>query len=167
MSDSDLRQLISRPGSYSSIASAAAGSRLGKFPVKLFEHIGEVYRRVETAADKDYAEIIALRLTALVHEESPESLPKLLDTAGLSDVAPTVLAVMRAFGRIWKIGSDEQLRAYVAENQLRLASILLFEVAHEGQLTALMERAAVIGGLHSHLKLSTARLSGLRLSDRC
>jgi hypothetical protein len=126
--------------------------------VTLFEHVGEVYRRVETAADDEFAGIAQLRLAALVHEESSESLPKLLESAAVSDFAPMVVAVNGGFGRIWKVQTEGDLRAYVDANRPHLASILLFEVAHEGQPTALMGRAAEVGGLQTALTRWAARL---------
>ena len=126
----------------------------------LFEHIGDVYRRVETAADPETTEAAALRLAALVHEEPPESLPKLLDSAGVRHLAPIVVAVIGGFGQIWKVRTEGDLRAYVEVNRPHLASILLFEVAHEGQSTPVMERAAELGGLRPALTCWAARLAG-------
>ena len=110
-----LRRLLSQRGSYPIIAAAAASGQLPHFPVTLFDHVGEVYRRVETAADHDVAGIEDLRLAALVHEEPQESLPK---------------------------------------------AILLFELAHEGQVIPEMERAAEVGGLQAALKCWAERLAG-------
>jgi hypothetical protein len=93
-----LRRLLALRGSYPIIAAAAASGQL-HFPVTLFEHVGDVYRRVETAADHDCAGIEALRLAALVHEEPRESLPKLLGAADVCDFAPTVVAVTGGFGQ--------------------------------------------------------------------
>jgi len=142
------------------IAAAAASGQLPRFPVTLFEHVGDVYRRVEIAAGDDVAEVAGLRLAALVHEESPESLPKILDEAGVSDLAPTVVAVTGAFGRIWKLRGRGELRAYVEANRPHLPVILLFEVAHEGRSTASMEDAAELTGLQRALRSWTARLAG-------
>src|SRR5262245_33907063 len=93
--DVSLRRLLSEPGSYPTIAAAAAWGEPDHFSVRLFDHIGDVYRRVETAADDDRVAIAQLRLTALVHEERPESIPTLLESADdVSDFVPTVVAVM-------------------------------------------------------------------------
>ena len=154
-----LRQLLSQRGSYPIIAAAAASGRLPRLPVTLFEHVGDVYRRVETAAGDDFARIAHLRMAALVHEEPPESLPEILDAAGVSDLAPTVVAVIDGFGRIWKVRTAADLRPYVEAGGPQLASILLFEVAHEGRSTAAMERAAELGGLQAALTSWTARLA--------
>jgi hypothetical protein len=126
----------------------------------LFGHIGDVYRRVEAAADPDFAGIEALRLAALVHEEPPESLPKLLGSAGVLDLAPTVVAVTGGFGRIWKIRTEGDLRDYVEVNRPHLASILLFELAHEGRSIPEMEGAAEVGGLQATLTCWAERLAG-------
>jgi hypothetical protein len=158
-----LRRLLSRPGSYPLVvaAAAAASGQLPHFPVTLFEHVGDVYRRVETAADHNLAGLEELRLAALVHEEPQESLTKLLASAGVSDFAPTVVAVTGAFGRIWKVRTERDLRDYVEVNRPHLASILLFELGHEGQSTPEMERAAQVGGLQTALKCWAERLAGV------
>ncbi len=153
-----LRRLLSQRGSYPIIAAAAASGQL-HFPVTLFEHVGDVYRRVETAADHDCAGIEELRLAALVHEEPRESIPKLLGAAGVFDFAPTVVAVTGGFGRIWKVRTEGDLRDYVEVNRPHLASILLFELAHEGQLIPELERAAEVGGLQAALKCWAERLN--------
>jgi hypothetical protein len=154
-----LRQLLFQRASYRLIAAAAASGRLTHFPVRLFEHVGDVYRRVETAADDDFAGIAQLRLAALVHEEPSESLPNLLASADVLDFAPTVVAVTGGFGRIWKVQTDGDLRAYVETHRPHLPAILLFEVAHEGQSTALMARAAELAGLRTALTCWAARLA--------
>ena len=164
--DISLRRLLSQRGSYPTIAAAVASRQLPRFPVRLFDHVGDVYRRVETAAADDCAVLARLRLAALVHEEPLESIPKLLDAAGLSDFAPTVVAVTRGFGSIWKIRTEDDLRAWVEANSAHLAEILLFEVAHEGRPTVLMERAAAVGGLQSALTSWAARLQRAAFLDR-
>jgi hypothetical protein len=68
--------------------------------VALFAHVRDVYPRVEAAADRDLDQIEALRLAALVHEEPTESLPELLRSAGVSDLVPTAVTVIGAFGHI-------------------------------------------------------------------
>ena len=164
-SNRSLRRLLSRRSSYPLIVEAAASGQLPNFPVTLFEHIGDVYRRVEAAADHNFAEPEALRLAALVHEEPQASLAKLLDSAGVSDFAPTVIAVTGGFGRVWKVRTDGDLRDYVEVNRPHLASILLFELAHEGQSTPEMERAAEVGGLQAALECWAERLAGAAPPD--
>ena len=155
-----LRRLLSQCGSYPIIAAAAGSGQLPHFPVTLFDHVGEVYRRVETAADHDVAGIEEPRLAALVHEEPQESLPKVLRSAGVFDFAPTVMAVTGGFGRIWKVRTEGDLRDYVEVSRPHLTSILLFELAHEGQVIPEMERAAEVGGLQTALKCWVERLAG-------
>jgi len=98
-------------------------------------------------------------LAALVNEEPQESLPKLLGAAGVFDFAPTVVAVTGGFGRTWKVRTKGDLRDYVEANRPHLASILLFELAHEGQAIPKMERAAEVGGLQAPLKCWAERLN--------
>jgi hypothetical protein len=159
-----LRRLLSQHGSYPKIAAAVATGQLPHFPVRLFEHVGDVYRRVETAAGDDSVEIEGLRLTALVHEEPLESLPKLLGSAGVSGFAPTVAAVTSGFGRIWKVRTEHDLRAYVEAHRSHLASMLLFDVAHEGRAIPEMERAAEVGGLADAFNCWVGRLVGATAS---
>ena len=155
-----LRWLLSRRGSYAIIAAG----QLRHFPVPLSEHVGDVYRRVEAAADRDCDQVEALRLAALVHEERPESLPEVLRAAGVSDLVPTVVAVTGAFGGIWKVRTEDDLRTYIEANRPLLSPILLFELAHEGHATPAMERAAELGGLHATFEQWAGRLTppGLR-----
>jgi hypothetical protein len=125
--------------------------------VNLFAHVGDVYRRVESIADDD-ENLPALRLAALVHEEPLDSLPGLLESAGLSDLSPVVLAVTSVFGRVWKVRTDAELGALVADHRDHLAAILLFEVAHEGRATTPMGRAAALAGLTPALHRWSERL---------
>jgi hypothetical protein len=164
-SNLSLRTLLAQHGSYSTIAAAVASGRLPHFPVRLFEHVGDVYRRVETSADDELDELPALRLAALVHEEPLESLPKLLESADLSNLTPTVVAVIGGFGLIWKAEAKTDLRAYVTAHRRHLAAILLFETAHEGRSTALMERAAELAGLKTALLRWSARLAAATSPD--
>jgi hypothetical protein len=164
-SNLSLRTLLAQRGSYSTIAAAVASGRLPHFPVRLFDHVGDVYRRVETTADDELDELPALRLAALVHEEPLESLPRLLESANLSDLAPTVVAVIGGFGLVWKARGEADLRAYVTAHKQHFASTLLFEVAHEGRSTALMERAAELAGLKTALLRWSARLAAATSPD--
>ena len=156
-----LRQLLAQRGSYPIIATAVAAGRFPTFPVTLFEHVGDVYRRVETAAGDDFDEIEGLRLAALVHEEPPESLRTVFGLADISDLVPIVAAVTGGFGRVWKVRTEGELRHYVEPHRAHLASILLFEVAHEGRAIAEMERAAEMGGIGSTFKVWAERLAAL------
>jgi hypothetical protein len=155
-----LRRLLAQPGSYPIIAAAVESGGLPQFPVALFDHVGDVYRRVETAAGGDFEHVEALRLTTLVHEEPLESLPQLLASAGVSELLPEVVAVTREFGRVWRVRTDDDLRGYVEKSRPYLAAILLFEFAHEGQSTPQMERAAQAGRLETAFARWAARLAG-------
>ena len=156
---SSLASLLALPGSYPAIVAAAASRRLPGFAVRLFDHVGDVYRRVEIAAADDAPDVVALRLAALVHEEPPPSLPGLLADAGMGGLSGCACAVVGAFGEVWKARSDAQLRRYVEAHGRRLAPILLFEVAHEGRAIPPMERAAEVGGLRAELRSWLERLA--------
>jgi hypothetical protein len=67
----------------------------------------------------------------------------------VSELLPEVVAVTREFGRVWRVRTDDDLRGYVEKNRPYLAAILLFELAHEGQSTPQMERAAQAGRLET------------------
>jgi hypothetical protein len=155
---SSLRRLLAQPGSYSIIAAAVASGGLRELPVTLLDHVGDVYRRVETAADPDDERIEALRLAALVHEEPLDRVRQLVGSPGLSELLPEVVAVIREFGRVWKVSTDGDLRGYVDENRRFLRAILLFELAHEGRATSQMERAARAGRLATAFARWAARL---------
>jgi hypothetical protein len=64
-SSRSLRSLLSRRGSYPTIAATVVLGQFPRFAVTLCEHIADVYERVETAADCDFDQIQALRLAAL------------------------------------------------------------------------------------------------------
>jgi hypothetical protein len=154
-----LRSLLERCGAYSAIEAASTSEELGQvFPVKLFEHIGIVYDRLERVADASFPTIAQLRLAVLLHEQSPASLPSLLVGAGFSDFAPIVLAVIGGFGELWKTKTEHEIAEYVLAHRGHLASLLLFELAHEGRATSQMERAAELGGLDLSFKRWAARL---------
>jgi hypothetical protein len=158
-SNLSLRTLLSQQGSYPIIAANMGSWQLPRFPVALFGHVRDVYQRVETAADHPFNHIEELRLAALVHEQPQELLPKLLDSAGVLDLLPAVVAVIGGFGRIWKVTAEDDLHNYVEANRPYLAAILLFELAHEGQSTPAMERAAKLGGLQPAFERWAGRLA--------
>jgi len=160
-----LRRLLARAGSYPIIATAAASGGLRELPLTLPDHIGDVYRRLEMAAGPDSDRIDALRLTALVHEEPLERVRQLVGSPGLLELLPDVVAVVREFGRVWKVGSDHDLRTYVEENKGLLRAILLFELAHEGHATPQMERAARAGRIGTAFERWAARLAGTAPRD--
>jgi hypothetical protein len=152
----DLRVLLERHGSYPVIEAA------GLLPLKLFEHIGTVYHRLEHVADVGFAAMAELRLAVLVHEESPDSLPGILTAAGFRDFAPTVVGVIGGFGELWKATADHDVAEYVVTQRAHLASLLLFELAHEGRAIPAMRRAAELGGLHHDFERWLERLPTAR-----
>jgi hypothetical protein len=159
MDSAKLRLLLVRCGSYPVIEVAAACGELHELlPVKLFEHIGIVYHRLERVADTHFPGIAELRFAVLLHEESPDSLPRLLATAGFSDFAPSVLGVVAGFGELWKVTADHEIADYVVAHRAHLASLLLFELAHEGRAISEMERVAELGGLDISFKRWATRL---------
>jgi hypothetical protein len=162
MDSATLRVLLGRRGSYPTIEAAAASGELRELlPVELFEHIGAVYRTLEGAADTDFPCIAELRLTVLLHEMPPSSLPSLLARAGFSDFMPTVLGVIGGFGELWKVAADQEIGEYVVTHGPHLGSLLLFELAHEGRAIAAMERAAELGDLGVCFRRWAGRLGHL------
>lgn len=135
MDSAKLRLLLERCGSYPVIAAAAASGELQELlPVKLFEHVGIVYDRLErAAADTHFPGIAELRLTVLLYEEPLNSLPNLLASAGFSHFAQAVLGVIGGFGELWKITAHDEIANYIVAHRAHLASLLLFELAHEGR----------------------------------
>ena len=100
-----------------------------------------------------------MRLAVLLHEEAPERVTVLLEHAGLASFAPLVTAVVTAFGRLWKLGSDEEALSYVRAHSAYLEPLLLFELVHEGAPASWMRRIAVLGGLESRFAAWAARLA--------
>jgi hypothetical protein len=155
----ELRRRLERCGEYPAIEAASTSGQLDQLlPVKLFDHIGIVYDRLERVADASSPTVAPLKLTVLLHEQLPDSLPRLLAGAGFSDVAPIVLTVIGGFGELWKTRTDREIAEYIRIHTDHLASLLLFELAHEGRATGQMECAAELGGLHLSFKRWAARL---------
>jgi hypothetical protein len=155
-----LRRLLEQPGSYEGIEAASAARALcQELPVRLFAHIGDVYRRLEVAAGECGADLAALRLAVLLHEEPADRVPSLVEGAGVADLAPVVTAVVEGFGQLWKAEGDAPLADYVAAHRSALVALLLFELAHEGRPTASMERAAALGGLAAPFRGWVTRLA--------
>lgn len=148
----ELRWLLEQPGSYPPIRSLVC------WPLP--PHVGQVYERLERAGDPDDPGMAALRLAVLVHEEAPERVGRLLEAAGLADLAPVVSAVVANFGALWKLAGDDELRRYVEVNRPHLAGLLLFELAHEGRPTARMAEAAAGGGIAPTFARWAGRLIG-------
>jgi len=158
MDEPSLRSLLGRHGSYPAVLAAVSRELHHNLPARLFEHIGDVYRRLELAADQDFSGSAQLRLAVLLHEESPASIPYLLECGGFSDFLPTVHAVVGGFGEVWKATADRELADYVGTHKAHLESLLLFELAHEGGATPRMERAAELGDLGLTFRRWAARL---------
>jgi hypothetical protein len=155
----ELRRRLERWGEYPAIEAASPSGELARLlPLKLFDHIGIVFDRLERIADASSPTVAPLKLTVLLHEQSPDSLPRLLAGAEFSDFAPIVLAVIGGFGELWKTRTDREIAEYVRTHNDHLASLLLFELAHEGRATGQMECAAEVGGLHRSFKRWAARL---------
>jgi hypothetical protein len=155
-----LHRLLEQPGSYPRIEAAWVTRALCReLPVRLFAHIGDVYRRLEVAAHDAGSDLAGLRLAVLLHEEAADRVPSLIEGAGLTDLAPVVTAVVEGFGELWKAGGDAPLADYVAAHRPALAPLLLFELAHEGRPTPSMERAAALGGLTGAFRGWVTRLA--------
>ena len=160
MDRGELRRVLERADAYPCFEVAFAAGELQRIlPTRLSGHIKVVYRRLEWIAEPAGPALAALRLAILVHEEPPESLPAILAAAGLSDLGPTVLGVVSGFGALWKITRDHDIADYVAAHKAHLAALLLFELAHEGQPTPGMERAAELGHLRGSFDVWANRLS--------
>ena len=95
----------------------------------------------------------------LLHEEAPERVAALLEQAGLASFAPLVTAVIIAFGRLWKLGSDEEALGYVRAHAAYLEPLLLFELVHEGAPASWMRRVASLGGLERRFEAWAERLA--------
>jgi hypothetical protein len=152
----ELRAAISRAGAFPTIA--AAGDLSAVLPAELSDHIHAVYQRLETAVGDKLAFAAPLRLAVLVHEERPERLPALLERLGLSDYSRIVVAVIGAFGRLWKLQDERDAVNYVSAHRAYLEPLLLFELAHEGTPTASMRQIAELGGLGSSFQRWAALL---------
>ena len=97
MDSAELRLLLERCGSYPAIEAAAASGELHQLlPVELFEHIGIVYRRLEGVADPHCPGIAELRLTVLLHEMSPNSLPLRKEESALRAIVRELGPMSRA-----------------------------------------------------------------------
>jgi hypothetical protein len=147
-----LRDAISRPGAFDAAAAELADVLSGK----VSDHIRRVYERLERAVDEELAP--SLRLTVLVHEVAPDHVPALLDRIGLPDFTPIVTSIVHAFGRLWKLRSDDDLADFVRAHEPCLAPLLLFELAHEGAPTVAMRRIARLAGLERSFEGWAARL---------
>jgi hypothetical protein len=121
----------------------------------LREHIDAVATRVRRAAGTPTR---VLRIAALVHEEAIGHLPAVLRKAGLSAHAAPVTAIVGGFGEVWKARDAAGVVGYEGRHREHLASLLLFELAHEGAPTAEMRAAARRGGLGEEFETWVRRL---------
>jgi hypothetical protein len=165
MTRAELRAAISRRGGFATIAAAAAGGELEPLlATDVSTHVGEVYRRLEAGLDEGSTLAVPLRVTVLVHEEPPERLPALLGHAGLAEFSPIVLAVVGAFGRLWKLRNERDAMDYVKLHRPWLEPLLMFELAHEGVLTGAMRWVARLGGVGQAAERWAGRLESPTLS---
>ena len=118
-----------------------------------------VYARVERAAGPASPAAWPLKLTALVHEQPPARVGRVLARAGLADQARLVRSIVASFGEIWKARDRRALATFARRHRHRLGPLLLFEVAHEGAATAAMREVARHGGLERLLTSWLARLA--------
>lgn len=160
MDAAKFRRLVERRGAYPAIEAAWASNELRNIlPLKLFDHIGIVYNRLERIAGAHFHAIVPLRLAVLLHEEAPSALPRLVAAAGFSEFAPLIRDVIAGFGELWKTTGEDEIAAYANAHGAHLDSLLLFELAHEGAATLAMERAAGRGGLAESFERWVSRLS--------
>jgi hypothetical protein len=156
MDATEFRRLLERRGAYPAIEAAWASDELRNvLPVKLFDHIGIVYDRLERIVGAHFQAIVPLRLAVLLHEEAPNALPRLVAAAGFSEFAPLI----GGFGELWKTTGEDEIAAYANAHRAHLDSLLLFELAHEGRATVAMERAAARGGLANSFERWASRLA--------
>jgi len=159
MTPAELRNVLQQPASLEAIRAAAASGDLAKFvPTPFFDHIADVYARLERIVAGS-PESWALKLVALVHEEPPARAADLVARAGFADVSDLVLHVLDGFGAVWKVRRHAQLELYVRAHRTHLASLLLFELAHEGTPTASMRSAAQAAGLMVEFQRWTTQLT--------
>ena len=58
-----------------------------------------------------------LKLTALVHEEPPAHVSRVLARAGLGDQSPFVRAIVASFGELWKAGAARRAPGLIADRR--------------------------------------------------
>ncbi len=147
MTPEELRKVLQQPASLEAIRAAAASGDLANIlPTRFFDHIADVYARLERIVSAS-PEAWPLKLVVLVHEEPPARAAELVSCVGFPDVSDLVFHILSGFGAVWKVRNDAQLELYVRAHRADLASLLLFELAHEGIPTASMRSAARAAGL--------------------
>lgn len=158
MTSEELRRVLQEPASLEAIRVAAASGDLARIlSTPFFDHIAEVYARLERIATGSL-EAWPLKLVVLVHEEPPARAAELVGGAGFSEARDLVLRVLDGFGGVWKVRNDSEMEAYVRAHGPGLASLLLFELAHEGAATASMQSAARAAGLAATFQRWLGRL---------
>jgi len=156
-----VRRLLRQGRSLDALRRALARGALGGLapPPALRSHIVAVYARVERAAGPASPAAWPLKLTALVHEEPPARVGRVLARAGLAGQSRFVRGIVASFGEIWKARDGRALAAFARRHRRRLRPLLLFEVAHEGAATAAMRDVARRGGIERVLASWLARLA--------
>lgn len=145
MTSADLRELLRQGNSLSKVRAAAASGGLARIlPTPFFDHVADVYARLERVCE--VADCWPLKLAVLVHEEPLQRIPGLLDHCGCSDVEAIVCDVLGGFGALWKARDRSELEGYVRSHRDHLERLLLFELAHEGTATPPMVQAAQLAG---------------------
>lgn len=159
-SGDDLRLLLRPPRSLAAVHRAARSGDLDRLlGTTVTEHVLAVYDRVERAsAGEPERDATALKLVALVHEEPPERMPRLLAAADLAGEAPFATAIVAAFGALWRAQDEAELARLAERRAATLRPLLLFEVAHEGDATPAMRDAARLGGFAGDVDLWLARI---------
>ena len=119
-------------------------------------HVDAVVARIEALVD-GAEDAHALKLAALAHELEPAVASSLLARLGVEpDVVGLVGEIMASFwaADLWRAGPDAWVRR--AGSSARLS--LIFEVAHEGAVTAGMAAAATLAGLQAEAEAWRIRL---------
>jgi hypothetical protein len=119
-------------------------------------HVDVVVARIEAVVD-DAQDARVLKLAALAHELEPEVASSLLVRLGAErDVARSVGDILVPFwaADLWRVGPDAWLRRAGASARRSL----LFEVTHEGAVTAAMAAAAGLARLRADAEAWRLRL---------
>ncbi len=165
MTSQQLRKILQQPTSLGLIRAAATSGTLRRIvPTPFFEHIAEVYARLERAAGGS-PDMWWMKLAVLLHEESAEYLTTMLDRSGFSDVTRLILDVLGGFGSIWKVRNKRDLEEFVQKHRHHLPTLLLFELAHEGTATPSMYAAAELVGIASTFRCWVATLTTSEMND--
>jgi hypothetical protein len=157
----DVRELLLARGALDRVRLAHAEGRLARaLPTPFFDHIGDVLERVERVehASTGCGEWL-LKLTALVHEERPARIAKVLEPSGLAVHTPFIAGILAAFGEVWRVRDADARAAFVRRHGPLLEPILRFEAAHEGHVTDAMAAVAACAGIADRVPVWSAALS--------